>query len=368
MHFALTQEQELARAALRELLGEHCSAAQLRRVFESEQPACVPELWQRLHELGVIGALAPEAVGGLGLSAIDLAVLLEETGRAAVPELVVETAAVAVPLLAALNEDSRAAAALQRVLAGELAVAVVLGDNRLISNAELAGAVLYERSGELHLLEIQQLQLSPQQTVDRARRLYRIDPDPVTLSAERLDAASAARSQPSRAAGGSLLASGERVRQLSAAAHDHAALGTAAQLLGLGARMLELTIAHVKTRKQFGQAVGAFQAVKHQLVDARLALEFASPLVYRAAHSLAHADAERSLHVSMAKAFASEAALLSARKALQLHGAIGYSYEHELHLYMKRAWALAAAHGDAREHRKRIADIMLTREGDHRHA
>jgi alkylation response protein AidB-like acyl-CoA dehydrogenase len=100
MHFALTSEQELARRALRDLLGEHCSAAQLRAVFEAEQPTRVPGLWAKLHELGVIGALAPEAVGGLGLNAIDLAVLLEETGRAAVPELVVETAAVTVPLLA----------------------------------------------------------------------------------------------------------------------------------------------------------------------------------------------------------------------------------------------------------------------------
>jgi alkylation response protein AidB-like acyl-CoA dehydrogenase len=150
-----------------------------------------------------------------------------------------------------------------------------------------------------------------------------------------------------------------------AAARDHAALGTAAQLVGLGQRMLELTIDHVKTRKQFGQAIGVFQAVKHQLVDARLALEFAAPLVYRAAHSIAHEDPERSLHVSMAKAFASEAALLAARKALQLHGAIGYSYEYELQLYMKRAWALAAAHGDALAHRTRIAEVMLTAPGEH---
>jgi alkylation response protein AidB-like acyl-CoA dehydrogenase len=95
-----------------------------------------------------------------------------------------------------------------------------------------------------------------------------------------------------------------------------------------------------------------------------LGLEFAAPLVYRAAHSIAHADPERSLHVSMAKAFASEAALVAARKALQLHGAIGYSYEYELHMYMKRTWALAAAHGDAREHRQRIADVMLTAQGE----
>src|SRR5262245_14103444 len=98
MHFAFTSDHELARNALRELLQEHCNATHLRRVFESAEPTRVPGLWAKLNELGVITALAPEAVGGLGLDAIYLTVLLEETGRAAVPDLVVETAAVAVPL------------------------------------------------------------------------------------------------------------------------------------------------------------------------------------------------------------------------------------------------------------------------------
>jgi alkylation response protein AidB-like acyl-CoA dehydrogenase len=197
---------------------------------------------------------------------------------------------------------------------------------------------LYEHAGELHGCERAGVQVSAVSSVDRARRLARVS---FTPSAE------------------TRLASGERAGQLLAAAYDHAALGTAAQLVGLGAHMLELTASHVKTRKQFGQAIGAFQAVKHQLVDAHLALEFAGPLVYRAAHSVAHHDPERSLHISMAKAFASDAALLAARTALQLHGAIGYSYEYELQLFMKRAWALAAAYGDAREHRQRLADVML---------
>jgi alkylation response protein AidB-like acyl-CoA dehydrogenase len=295
-------------------------------------------LWPELTKLGVIGALAPEARGGLGLDAIDLSVLLEETGRAAVPELVVETAAVAVPLLAAVSDEPRAAHWLARVLTGDVSVAVGLSCDTYVVGAELAALILCERDGELHGCERDSVQLTRVSSVDRARRLARVH---FTPSAE------------------TRLASGERAQQLLATAKDHAALGTAAQLVGLGARMLELTAAHVKTRKQFGQAIGAFQAVKHQLVDAHLALEFAGPLVYRAAHSVAHGHPERSLHISMAKAFASDAALLAARTALQLHGAIGYSYEYELQLFMKRAWALAAAYGDARAHRQRLADVML---------
>ena len=344
MRFAHTQEQLLSRDALRELLREHAGPAQLRKLFESDEDARIPGLWSKLVELGVVGALAPEVAGGLGLDAIDLCVLLEETGRAAVPELIVETAAVAVPLLAALPDVPRAAKCLARVLAGEVDVAVGLAGSAYVAGyADRAGAVLCARSGEIHLLEPSRVRVTRKRSVDRARTLSQIEfePGPDTC-----------------------LASGELAQQLSAAALDRAALGTAAQLVGLGTRMLELTLLHVQTREQFGRPIGSFQAVKHQLVDAHVALEYARPLVYRAAHSLAHADSARGVHVSMAKASASEAALLAARKALQLHGAIGYSYEYDLQLFMKRTWALAAAYGDALDHRKRIADLVLVAEGE----
>jgi alkylation response protein AidB-like acyl-CoA dehydrogenase len=112
-------------------------------------------------------------------------------------------------------------------------------------------------------------------------------------------------------------------------------------------------------RKQFGSAIGSFQAVKHHLADAQVKVEFARPVVYRAAYSMSHGDQASSLHVSMGKAYASDAALLAARAALQCHGAIGYSYEHDLHLWMKRVWALAASWGDASSHRTRIGNIVL---------
>jgi alkylation response protein AidB-like acyl-CoA dehydrogenase len=112
-------------------------------------------------------------------------------------------------------------------------------------------------------------------------------------------------------------------------------------------------------RKQFGSAIGSFQAVKHHLADALVKLEFARPVVYRAAYSMSHRSESAALHVSMAKVYASEAALLAARTALQCHGAIGYSYEHDLHLWMKRAWALAATWGDASWHRARVGKLVL---------
>jgi alkylation response protein AidB-like acyl-CoA dehydrogenase len=141
----------------------------------------------------------------------------------------------------------------------------------------------------------------------------------------------------------------------AAAAFDRGALGTAAQLVGLGRRMLDLTVAYVAERKQFGVPVGSQQAVKHHLADAALQLQFAAPALYRAAASMAAGSSDAHRDVSMAKALASDAARLVARQALQCHGAIGYTVEYDLHLYLKRAEALARSWGDASWHRGRVA-------------
>jgi alkylation response protein AidB-like acyl-CoA dehydrogenase len=133
---------------------------------------------------------------------------------------------------------------------------------------------------------------------------------------------------------------------------DRLALGAAAQLVGLGQRMLDMTVDYAKQREQFGVPIGSFQAVKHHLADALKDVAFARPAVLRAAASLEPRD------ISMAKAMASDAASGSARHALQCHGAIGYTVEHDLHRFLKRTWILARSHGDAAWHRERIATIL----------
>jgi alkylation response protein AidB-like acyl-CoA dehydrogenase len=142
-----------------------------------------------------------------------------------------------------------------------------------------------------------------------------------------------------------------------ALAFDRGAFGAAALLVGLGQRMLDLTVAHVAERHQFGVPVGSFQAVKHDLADGLKGLALARPAVHRAAHSLATGAGTRGRDVSMAKALASDAAWRVGRRALQCHGAVGYTVEHDLHLYLKRTWALARAWGDAAWHRDRVAAL-----------
>ncbi len=136
-------------------------------------------------------------------------------------------------------------------------------------------------------------------------------------------------------------------------------MGTAAQLLGLGQQLLDLTVGYVKERHQFGVPIGSFQAVKHHLADALLALEFARPVVYGAAWSLATDQADASRAASHAKAAASDAARLVGRQALQCHGAIGYTVEYDLHLFLKRVWALSEAFGSAAAHRAKVAESLL---------
>jgi alkylation response protein AidB-like acyl-CoA dehydrogenase len=145
----------------------------------------------------------------------------------------------------------------------------------------------------------------------------------------------------------------------SGAGDDRATLGTAAQLVGLAARMITMTVDYVKERHQFGVPVGSYQAVKHLLANAHLQVEYARPAVYRAAYALTHDEAHRARDVSFAKVYANEAADRAARAALQCHGAIGYSFEYDLHLWMKRSWVLRVAWGDTAFHRERVAAAVV---------
>jgi hypothetical protein len=256
---------------------------------------------------------------------VDLVLLLEETGRVALPEPIVDTAAVGVPLLSEIDDER-----LDAIVAGEMTVCVAGPPVGSSAWADTATVFVYAPNGRL----FDGPPLTPRASVDGSRRLFDVD---VVMTMELRDT-DAPRSQ---------------------AVVDRGSLATAAQLCGLADRMIEMTVEYAKERKQFGAAIGSFQAVKHHLADARLALEFARPLVYRAAYSIAHGDPQRAVHVSMAKAQASDAAEFAARVALQCHGAIGYTTEYDLHLFMKRTWALARAWGDAAWHRERVEHALL---------
>lgn len=313
MYFGFDDDQLAFRDAVRDLFDKQCPPDVVRAAWDGELDRSI---WQALEEMGVTTLLVPESAGGLGLDERSLVLLLEESGRAGLPHPIVDSVAVAAPL----GEPSG------------MVVTDLGGPN--VSCAADADRFLLRDGDALHLVEPDGVVLTPLDTVDRGRRAARVAWQPV--------AATLLTDDPSAVA----------------LAFDRGAFGAAAQLVGLGQRMLDLTVGYVSQREQFGQPVGAFQAVKHHLADALKELAFARPAVYRAAHSLAVGAATRGRDVSMAKAMASDAACFVGRQALQCHGAIGYTVEADLHLYMKRSWALATAWGGAAWHRDRVGQAL----------
>jgi alkylation response protein AidB-like acyl-CoA dehydrogenase len=330
MRFGFTEDQLMLRDTVREVLARECTPEVVRAVWERKS-SVTP--YRTLAETGLLGMMLTEEQGGLGMNEIDAALPLEEAGYAALPEPVVEVLA-ALPVIAARGGDAWT----EKLASGEARLALSLGDARLVSFAESADAFLRYDGKALFLAPREAVKLDVQVSVDRARSVAA-----PTFNRE----------------GTTPLAEGDEARDLAALVFDRAALGSALFLNGLSRKMLELAVQYAKDRVQFGQPIGSQQAVKHRLADALIALEFAKPLAYRAAYSLAHADPERSLHVSLAKLRASEAARTVAKQALQVHGAIGYTIEHDLHLWMKRAWALSAAYGTEEHHRDRIGRAIL---------
>jgi len=320
MDFAFSEDQLAFRDAVRDLLTRECGASVVRDAW-SNADGRSGQVWDLLSEMGVLGMLTPEVDGGMGMTMIDFVLLVEECGRVALPEPIIEHAVVCAPIIGG-------------VVSGSRTVTSFIGGSPFAIYADSCEVALVERDRRLFTVERNALRLTPEIAVDGSRRLS-------TLDWSDSDATEV---------GGPLEA---------AAAFDRGALGAAALLLGLSHRMLEMSVEYASERRQFGAPIGSFQAVKHQLANARIALEFARPLVTRAAYSLSVGDPDASTHVSMAKAQASDAAMLTSAHALQCHGAIGYSFEYDLHMWMKRAWALSSSWGDAGLHRARVAKAVL---------
>jgi len=340
MDFGFSDDQQLLQQTVRDFLAAECTADIVRGLWETETGRS-PALWEKLAAIGVPGALVPEDHGGLGLDERDLVLVLEETGRAALAEPVIATAFVAPPALAALADRGHAGLAaewLPRIAAGSAIVAVGHRESRLVADAHVADLLLLPDGDALHAVDPAAVKLAPQPAIDPARRLFAVEWTP----------AEATR-----------VAAGDDGRALQDAMLDRGALGCAAQLLGVAQQLVDMGALYATQRKQFGVAIGTFQAVKHRLANARVKLEYARSVVYRAAHSVARDAPTRSADVSMAKFLAGEAGREAAGESLQVHGAIGYTYEQDLHVWMKRAWSLDLAFGSGAWHRARLAGALL---------
>ncbi|BBY02948.1 acyl-CoA dehydrogenase [Mycobacterium seoulense] len=314
MEFQLDSQQRDFAASIDAALGAADLPAAIR-AWSAGDTAPGRKVWGQLADLGVTALAVPEKFDGIEAHPVDLVVALERLGRWCVPGPVAESIAVAPVLLARDDQAERCAA----LASGELIVTVALPPQtpRAV-DADTAGLVLLATAdgvaeaapGDRH------------QSVDPSRPLYDVT----------------ATGQPWQA----------DVRR----AYEFGALATAAQLVGAAEALLRDTVDYAKQRAQFGRLIGSYQAIKHKLADVHIAIELARPLLYGAALSLEPRD------VSAAKAAASEASLLAARSALQTHGAIGFTQEHDLSLWLLRVQALRSAWGTPEAHRRRVLEAL----------
>jgi alkylation response protein AidB-like acyl-CoA dehydrogenase len=311
MEFALDEQQRDFAASIDAALG----AADLPgavRAWSAGDVTPGRKVWEQLANLGVTALMVPERFDGIEADPVDLVVALERLGRWCVPGPVAESVAVAPVLLA---DDDRCA----QLASGELIATVAMPPQvpRAV-DADTAGLVLVTDGSTVAEAETGMEHAS----VDPSRRLYDV-----------------------AALGDGWPADIHHAYQLGV-------LATAAQLVGAAQSLLDAAVDYAKQRTQFGRVIGSYQAIKHKLADVHIAIELARPLVYGAALSLAPRD------VSAAKVAAAEAGLLAARSALQTHGAIGFTQEHDLSLWLLRVQASRSAWGTPQEHRRRVLEAL----------
>lgn len=302
MDFRLTSEQIQLRDVVCDYLNAEHGPGMLRRLDAGDGRDGA--VWDGLVALGLTGILVPEEHDGLGLGLVEAVLVAIELGRADVSEPIADTALTAAPLVAPEEQTE--------IAAGRVKLALAHPINPWIADADQATRIIGGSSG------------AALESVDPLRRLF--------ASRDAVDTPG-------------LL--------------DRAALISTAQLIGAAERMLALATDYANQRSQFGQPIGKFQAIKHHLASVAVKIEFARPLALRAAFALDRGHRRAPLHVSHAKLAATDAAMLAAETAIQVHGAMGYTYEVDLHFWMKRVWALSGAWGDRAYHARRVEEAVL---------
>ncbi len=338
MDVTFTEEQEALRAAVRHLLSDHCTSERIRKVMASDTGADL-ELYRRLVEVGVTD------LPGL----VELGAVLEECGRAIAPVPLVSVAGVAAPALEA--------AGLRDVVAGlrvgeALPILALEGEATLrggtvsgvfhhVPEAHVASliALVALDGGQPRLVVVDQLDARVEilPTMDMTRRLCTV----------RLD-------------GAAVLAGGPTGQGWAArtAAELYGTTALSYELVGVAQACLDMAVAHARSREQFGKPIGAYQAISHRCADMFVLVESARSHAYYAGWAVGEGTPDAALAASQAKAAAGDAAVACAEGAIQVHGGIGFTWEHDLHLYLRRARSGAALLGTPSAHRRRIADLM----------
>ncbi len=377
MDFGFSEEQEMLRDAAKRFLTDNCPTTYVRKMM-AHDTAHDADFYKKLVELGWPGLLVPEQYGGTGGTFLDLTVIMEEAGKALLPGPFFATALLGAPLILEGGSEAQKQELLPKLAAGELlatlAIAeasgrfdaggiglkaekkggryVLTGEKLFVPDAQVAnciGVVARTQQGSkpeegisLFLVPSNSkgLTITQLKTVDMTRRLCHLKFEGVEVD------------------GAGLLGAENQGWPILHRTLDIATAGLCAEIVGTAQRALDMSVDYAKTRVQFGKPIGAFQAVKHKCVDMMVAVENARSLTYYACWTVDERAAEAATAVPMAKAYASDMGKNVTSEAIQVHGGIGFTWEHDMHLFHRRALAGEANFGNAPIHRESVAKSL----------
>ena len=320
MNFIFTEEQIQFKDTIKSFLAEECTPASIRDGWEKNKSFNF-ERWKNLIELGVLNSNLPEAKGGLGMDQVTLALMVEEMGYAGLPEPVAEQIFLVNDVIPFLPKNvTEAVESNFNDGTQYIALAHPLAPNPLFLN-DAAGLILLDNS-ECKFIAKNDMDFEIISSNDPSRELFKVSSMNDAISTS------------------------ENFDELNSAVSSRGSLMTAALLIGLAQKMVDLSSIYVLDRTQFGKPIGSFQAVKHMLADVAVKIEFAKPAVYRAAYSLSENNPKSALHCAHAKLMCAQAAELACKNSIQAHGAMGYTWEMDLHIYMRKAWSMMACWGN----------------------
>ena len=357
MQFGLNESQEILKQNARQFFAGECPMTHVRHLVESKQPYD-PALWLKMAGQGYTGIIFPEKYDGLGLGKVELILLMEEAGRALLPGPFWSTVALAGAVIDAVANDVQKTKYLAPICRGEarstlalletgatwdlvdsrLAVSngMLTGEKLFVLDADVADFILVATQTGVFLVEAQApgLSITPMPALDLTRNFHAVQFK--DTPAEKLgDGANLTR------------------------ALNVATAALVAEMVGGMQRVLDLTVDYAKMRKQFGKAIGTFQAVQHQCADMYLETESSRSAAYYAAWALEHDAPDAATATSIAKMYASDACRAVGNRGIQIHGGNGFAWENDIHLYYRRAKASETMLGDATFHRERIARLVI---------
>jgi len=362
MQLAFTEEQEELRRSARAFLAEHASSERVRAAMATEL-GWDADAWKRIGaELGWTGVAIPETYGGVGLGFVELVGLLEEMGEALLCAPFFASVCMAAPALLAAGDSAAAREWLPAIAEGRATATLVAsgararrsgagfaleGEARLVLDGHAADllVVAADADGACSLFAVpasaRGVERRPHATMDQTRRFAAVTFRGVEVGADALAGAE-----------------GQGADAL-ARALDLARVAIAAEQVGGAQRCLDMAVGYAQERVQFGRPIGSFQAIKHKCADMMVAVESARSAAYWSACVAAEAGPELPLAASLAKAWCSEAYFRCAADALQIHGGVGFTWEYDVHLHLKRARSMEQFLGSPAWHRERVAARML---------